>query len=193
MPKTWDPMEDAFTLGWPKLTGRLTAVGERWSGLPVEGKCNRSACVDPASGGGGADTHERTCVTPPWREQLVGLFVHEGELYAWLESRWDDGHELGQGIATERHTLVSVEHGRPLWSQTRIDHHFGQPAASGGFTPLVRTWTLESTDACPGSLAAAGWERPPELVAEVERLRDRLEHTDELRRNPGRPSQKRVE
>jgi hypothetical protein len=186
MPRTWDPMEDALALGWPKLTGRLTAVGEGWNGLMVGGKCNRSACVDPQTGGGGANTHDRTCVTPPWHEQLAGLYTHQGELYAWIVSRWSDGHEAGQGITTERHTLVSVEHGRPVWSQTRVDHRFTQPVASGGFAPVVRTWTLEAIDACPGSLQAAGWERPPALADEEARLRDRLAHADELRKTSAR-------
>lgn len=181
MPRTWDPMEDAFALGWPALTGRLTAVGEEWNGLRVGGKCSRSACVDPVTGGGGPQTHERTCVVPPWRERLAGLLEHEGEHYAWIVSRWSDGHEPGQGIHTERKTLISIDHGRPVWSQTRVDHRFAQPAADGGLAPVVRTWTLESIDGCPGSLAAAGWQRPPELVEEELRLRDRLEHADELR------------
>lgn len=185
MPRTWDPMEDALALGWPKLPGRLTAVGERWSGLPVQGKCARSACVDPQTGGGGAEQHERTCVTSPWQEQLAGLYEHRGELYAWISSRWSDGHEAGQGIHTERHTLVSVEHGRPVWSQTVVDHRFAQPVASGGFAPVVRTWTLEAIDGCPGSLHAAGWERPPALADEEARLRDRLAHADELRKSSG--------
>lgn len=186
MPRTWDPMEDAFALGWPQLTGRLTAVGEHWNGMRVGGKCSRSACVDPESGGGGPEVHDLSCVVPPWHERLAGLFEHEGERYAWIVSEWSDGHGVGQGIHTERRTLVSVDHGRPLWSQTRMDHRFAQPLAEGGFGPVVRTWTLESIDACPGSLAAAGWPRPPELAAEETRLRDRLEHTDELRRSPPR-------
>jgi hypothetical protein len=181
MPRTWDPMEDALALGWPRLPGRLTAVGERWNGLPVQGKCARSACVDPLTGGGGSDQHDRTCVTAPWHEQLAGLFEHQGELYAWIVSRWSDGHGVAQGIDTLRHTLVSVEHGRPVWSRTRIDHRFAQPVASGGFAPVVRTWTLEAIDACPGSLHAAGWERPDALADEETRLRDRLAHADELR------------
>lgn len=185
MPRTWDPMEDALALGWPQLPGRLTAVGESWNGLPVQGKCARSACVDPQTGGGGPENHERTCVTAPWHEQLAGLFEVRGELYAWIVSRWSDGHGVGQGINTLRRTLVSVEHGRPVWSQTRIDHRFAQPVASGGFAPVVRTWTLEAIDACPGSLHAAGWERPPELADEEARLRERLAGADDLRKSGG--------
>ena len=181
MARTWDPMEDALALGWPRLTGRLTAVGERWNGLPVEGKCARSTCVDPKTGGGGPEQHERTCVTSPWHEQLAGLYELDGELYAWIVSRWSDGHGPGQGISTQRRTLVSVEHGRPVWSQTVVDHRFSQPVSSGGFAPVTRTWTLEAIDACPGSLHAAGWERPGELAAEETRLLDRLAHADELR------------
>lgn len=185
-PRTWDPMDDAMTLGWPGLTGRLTAVGERWNGLPVGGKCSRSACVDPQTGGGGAGNHHRTCVVPPWRETLAGLYTHDGALYAWLHSEWSDGHEPGRGIRTERHTLYSIEHGRPVWSQTRVDHRFGQPKAEGGMAPVVRTWTLEAADACPGSLAAAGWERPPGMAERELELRDRLANIDEIRRNPSR-------
>lgn len=183
MPRTWDPMEDALALGWPELTGRLTAVGESWNGLPVEGKCARSACVDPQTGGGGADQHDRTCVTAPWHEHLAGLFEVQGELYAWIVSRWSDGHGAGLGISTVRQTLVSVEHGRPVWSRTKIDHRFPQPVATGGFAPVVRTWTLEAIDACPGSLFAAGWERPPELADEEAELRERLANADELRKS----------
>lgn len=185
LPRTWDPMEDALALGWPELTGRLTAVGEQWNGLPVQGKCARSACVDPQTGGGGPEQHDRTCVTTPWHEQLAGLYVLRGELYAWIVSRWSDGHGPGQGISSERRTLVSVEHGRPVWSQTTVDHRFSQPVADGGFAAVTRTWTLEAIDACPGSLATAGWERPPELADEELRLRDRLAHADELRKSSG--------
>jgi hypothetical protein len=181
MPRTWDPMEDALALGWPRLTGRLTAVGERWNGLPVEGKCARSACVDPQGGGGGPEQHDRTCVTAPWHEALAGLYELRGELYAWIVSRWSDGHGPGLGISTERHTLISVEHGRPVWSRTVLDHRFSQPVSNGGFAPVTRTWTLEAIDACPGSLHAAGWQRPSELADEEARLRDRLAHADELR------------
>jgi len=182
MPRTWDPMEDALALGWPRLTGRLTAVGERWHGLPVEGKCARSACVDPQTGGGGQ--HDRTCVTAPWHEQLAGLYELRGELYAWIVSSWSDGHGPGMGISTKRRTLISVEHGRPVWSQTVVDHRFPQPVATGGFAPVTRTWTLEAIDACPGSLHAAGWERPDELAEEETRLLDRLARADELRSSP---------
>ncbi len=199
MPRAWDPMEDALALGWPRLPGRLTAVEERWNGLPVGGRCSRSACVDPWTGEAGPKVHQRPCVTPPWRERLAGLFDHEGELYAWIHSTWSDGnleaaasteHETGgeaMSVVTERYTLVSVDHGRPLWSRTRIDYGFPQPVASGGLAAVVRTWTLESIDACSGSLAAAGWSRTPKLVEEGARLRDRLAHTDELRRTPRRP------
>lgn len=188
MPQTWDPMEDALALAWPRLTGRLTAVGERWTGLLVGGKCSRSPCVDPKTGGGGEDSHELVCVSPPWKQRLAGLFEHDGELYAWVHGSWTDGHASGEGITTESRTLISVEHGRPVWSQTRVDHRFGQPAKGGGFSPVVRTWTLESIDTCPGSLAAAGWERPAEHAETEEFLRDRLAHADELRRTKGTPT-----
>lgn len=187
LPQTWDPMEDAFALGWPKLPGRLVAVGERWNGLRVEGKCNRSACVDPLTGGGGPDNHHRTCVTQDWQESLLGVYEQGGERYAWIHSTWTDGHE-GKGIDTERFTLISVDHGRPLWSQTRVDHRFAQPTADGGFAPVVRTWQLEAIDDCPGALPAAGWASPESLTADVERMRRGLADTDSLRRKGGRRS-----
>ncbi|MCA9712348.1 MAG: hypothetical protein KDK70_41310, partial [Myxococcales bacterium] len=106
--------------------------------------------------------------------------------YAWLYSEWSDGHGPGEGIQTKRQTLLSVTHGRPVWSQTVVDHRFHQPAAEGGSAPVVRTWTLESADGCPGSLAAAGWVRPPGLAEHELELRDALAHTDELRKNTKR-------
>ncbi len=189
MPNTWDPMEDALALGWPGLTGRLTGVGETWNGVRVGGKCNRSACIDPVEG---TQDHELACVTPPWRERLVGVFEHDGQQYAWLRSEWSDGHEPGQGIHTERHTLVSVDHGRPLWSQTVVDHRYNQPLEGRGVGPVVRTWTLESIDDCAGSLSSVGWERPPQLVKEAARLGERLDNADALRRSPKRPQRSAV-
>ncbi|MCX4241120.1 hypothetical protein [Paraliomyxa miuraensis] len=186
MARTWDPMEDALALGWPQLPGRLTAVGEHWSGLRVGGKCSRAACVDPQTGGGGVDAHALTCVVGPWQETLAGLYEHDGELHAWIHSRWSDGHGPGLGISAERKTLISVDHGRPIWSRTRVDHRFAQPLHDGSFGPVVRTWTLEAIDGCPGSLAATGWERPAELVDEETRLRDQLAHADRLRKRTRR-------
>jgi hypothetical protein len=191
LPQTWDPMEDAFALGWPKLPGRLVAVGERWNGLRVEAKCNRAACVDPLTGGGGPDNHERACVTQDWQETLLGIYENEadGERYAWIGSTWTDGHE-GKGIDTQRFTLVSIDHGRPVWSQTVLTHRFSQPIADGGFAPVVRTWQLEAVDDCEGALPAAGWNVPPhiaeELAAEVARMREGLADVDALRRRGGR-------
>lgn len=188
MPRTWDPMEDALALGWPRLTGRLTAVGEKWAGLRVGGKCNRSACVDPKTGGGGEETHDMTCVTAPWEQRLGALFEHEGEHYAWIRGTWTDGHGPGEGIVSDSRVLMSVDHGRPVWAQVVVDHKFGQPAKGGGFTPVVRRWTMESIDTCPGSLAAAGWDRPALLDEKVDELRERLANADELRRSPGETS-----
>lgn len=185
LPQTWDPMEDAFALGWPELPGRIAAVGEQWNGLRVEAKCNRSACVDPKTGGGGPDNHHRTCVTEDWQEELLGIYEHGGERWAWIHSTWTDGHE-GEGIDTERFTLVSVDHGRPAWSSTRIDHPFSQPVAAGGFAPVVRTWVLEAVDDCPGALPDVGWAAPPEISGEVARMRQGLADSDALRRKGGR-------
>lgn len=197
MPKTWDPIEDAFALGWPRLTDRLTATGEHWSGLRVEGKCNRSACIDPLTGAGGPDNHHRACVTMSWRETLAGIYTLGGEPYALVESRWSDGHTdpstargLAEGIWTERRALVSLRHGRPVWAQAIVHH--GLPSelgADGRFTTVERTWTMAAIDACPGSLATVGWERPDDVVQAAAEAVDALARAPELRRNRNRAAE----
>ena len=181
-PRTWDPMEDALALAWPRLPARLTAIDEHWTGLRVEGRCNRSACVDPQTGGGGPDNHGRTCVTMSWDERLAGVFDIGGKRFALVESRWSDGHPEGEGISARRLALVSVDHGRPAWARAVITHPFPQMTADKRMAPVVRTWTLEAVDACPGSFAAAGWQRPDDVVAEHDRALGELANSDELKR-----------
>ncbi|HET6583249.1 MAG TPA: hypothetical protein VFG69_07375 [Nannocystaceae bacterium] len=189
-PRTWDPMEDALTLGWPRLPARMAAVDEHWPGLLVGGRCNRSACVDPKTGGGGEQQHERTCVTMAWDERLAGVYEIGGERLALVESHWSDGQmpieedgvQTKIAITADSVALVSLAHGRPVWARTTIDHPWPQMAADKRMAPIVRTWTLESIDACPGSLAALGWERPEAVVAEHDRAVRELANSDELRR-----------
>ena len=180
MPRTWDPVEDALTLGWPKLTDRLTAVGESWAGLRVEGKCNRSACVDPQSGGGGPDNHHRTCVTMGWQNELAGIYEVGQQRVALIESRWTDGHGPAQagnelGIWTERRVLFSLDHGRPVWAEVKVHHNFAQPTADKRYAPVLRTWVLESIDDCPGSLTDLGWSRPEEITRDLPQLQEALQ------------------
>lgn len=176
-PKTWDPVEDALALAWPRLTDRLTAVGEHWNGLRVEGKCNRTACIDPKTGGGGPEMHDVACVTPAWREELAGIYDIGSQRYALMVATWTDGHaEVGRqgvqpGIWAERWALVSLEHGRPAWVRATIRHGFPAPTADQGFAPVTRTWEAHAIDACPGSLADAGWERPGALTRILEDAR----------------------
>jgi hypothetical protein len=170
LPQTWDPIEDAMTLGWPELTGRLTGIGERWTGHRVAGKCNRAACVDPKTGGGGPENHVRTCVTQDWQNELVGVFEHQGEKLALVRGTWTDGHgpvdaSNTTGIWGERLTLINVEHGRPMWSRHRLHHSFPQPTADKSWAAIDRTWEMHTADACPGSLAAHGWERPADVLS----------------------------
>ncbi|MBL4683305.1 MAG: hypothetical protein JKY37_01855 [Nannocystaceae bacterium] len=172
--RTWDPMEDAFALGWPKLPGRLTAVGEQWNGLRVEAQCSRAACVDPVTGGGGPDNHFRPCVTRPLRETLAGVYEIGGERFALIRSHWDAGHE-GKGISSTRTALISVDHGRPVWSEFVVDHRFAQPTVNGKMEPIVRTWQMTAVDRCPGSLASLGWDRPEQMTDLLDMLREGLE------------------
>jgi hypothetical protein len=189
-PRTWDPMEDALALGWPQLADHPVLVGERWTGGRVEGKCNRSPCVDPHTGGGGEEQHHRACVSMSWSERLAGIYEIADERLALVESHWDDGHE-GLGISTDRITLVSVDHGRPVWSRTVVDHRFPQPAADRTFAPVVRTWVMESVDACPGSLTALGWQPDADVQTELAGLIEQLGNSDELRKRDSKSKRER--
>ena len=154
--RTWDPVEDALALGWPQLPARLVARGETWRGARVEATCNRSACVDPKTGGGGRDNHFRPCATMSWRERLDGIYTLGDEQVAQISSFWSDGHPLGEALWSERSVVVSVEHGRLLHSQTLIHH---------GYSGIEREVRVDAIDGCPGGLVAAGWSPDPALVA----------------------------
>jgi len=145
--RTWDPIEDALALGWPTLPGRLTAVGERWSGGRVESRCNRSACADPITGNGGPEAHDLSCVTMPWRETLEGIYEAEGQRVASIASYWSDGHPHEHGIWSERQALVSVDDGRLLAAEITIHHNRYK---------ITRNLRIEAVDACPGGVPALG-------------------------------------
>jgi hypothetical protein len=162
--RTWDPVEDALALGWPALPDRATRVGEAWRGAKVEARCNRAACVDPETRGGGPEAHMRPCTTMSWRERLVGLHVLGDRTVAQLAGLWSDGNPLDAGLWSERTALVDVEAGRLLRAEVFIHHNF-----SG----IERRVVVDAVDACPGGLVAAGWT-PPAAVIEV---------ADALRRN----------
>jgi hypothetical protein len=183
--QTWDPIEDALALGWPKLTGRLTAVDETWTGLRVEGKCNKSACADPSTGRGGADNPKRTCVTQNFVETLAGVYAIGDERWALVTTTWTDGHgpaDAGNSVGnwSERVALVSLEHGRPAWARAVIHYNFPQQLADG-WGAVERTWEMQSIDECPGSLAAMGWSRGAADVQEALDAADALARSDELR------------
>ena len=179
--RTWDPMEDAFALGWPELPDRLTAVGETWSGMRVEAQCARAGCVDD-NGGGGPQAHHLPCATGPFVEKLVGIYELGGEPFALIHSTWSDGHE-GTGISSERLALVSVQHGRPAWARVTVDHKFMQPTVNRKMEPIVRTWEMTAIDQCPGSLASVGWSRPDEDTERATRLVEQLQSAENLRRH----------
>jgi hypothetical protein len=178
LPRTWDPMDDALALGWPRLPNRPVALGEHWRGARVEGRCNRTACVDPQTYLGGPENHDRPCTTMDWDEHLVGIFEIGGERYAAVESHWNDGHPL---VSAERRVLISVDHGRPVWAKAVIDHRPAQLGDDNTYAPVERSWTMESIDTCPGSLDAAGWKRP-DVVVEAGARAERRFHEEERER-----------
>lgn len=164
--RTWDPVEDALALGWPALTGRLTAVGETWRGAKVESRCNRASCVDPVTRGGGAVAHHRPCTSMSWRERLVGVHRLGGAEIAEIESVWSDDHGVGVGLWSERSAYVDLERGRLLRAEIFIHHTF-----SG----IERHLVIDAVDACPGGLAAAGWDPPARADEAQAELRPALE------------------
>jgi hypothetical protein len=179
LPRTWDPMDDALALGWPRLPARPVALGEHWRGARVEGRCNRTACVDPQTYMGGKDNHDRSCATMGWDEQLVGILEVGDERLAAVESHWSDGHPL---VSAKRRVLISVDHGRPVWAKVVIDHRPPQLGDDNTYAPIERSWTMESIDSCPGSLGAAGWQLPDDVVEASARAKRRFHEEEKERR-----------
>ena len=159
--RTWDPTEDALALAWPQLPARLTARDETWTGARVESRCNRSACIDTDTRGGGPDNHLRPCTTMSWRERLDAILTLEGQQVAVISSFWSDGHPLDQGLWSERTAVVSIDHGRLLHSHTSIHHTY---------TGIERELRVDAVDACPGGLVAFGWRPEPAVLEAREAL-----------------------
>jgi len=177
--RTWDPIEDALALGWPRLPARLVAVGESWRGARVESRCNKSACIDPESGAGGPEAHHLACVTMSWRERLEGVFVVRtpssgSRRFAAISSAWTDGQPMGVGISTERVALVS-ESGRLVASEVVIRH---------GFLGVTRRIRVEAVDACADGLPTldgrASSAEDPALTQALSRAAAELRSPKEL-------------
>jgi hypothetical protein len=161
--RSWDALEDALALGWPWLAPQRIAPGESWAGAPVEGRCNETACLT-SDGVAGARAHERICATPGWRETWVGDAVAGEEVFTAIESTWQDRGDLEEiegGTSTTRRALLSPVHGRLAWARVEVLHRWSQ---------VQREIVIESVDACPGSLRAAGWDAPPEVVEQADRM-----------------------
>lgn len=136
--RSWDPIEDALALGWPKLPGGRVRIGEAWIGASVEGRCHETVCANEQ----GQFEHDRRCRARPWQEQLAGA----GDDVAVIVSRWDDGHALEQiGIVTTRTSLI--HEGRPLWVSASVEHRW-----SG----VSRELELTRIDDCGGASLAVG-------------------------------------
>jgi hypothetical protein len=145
--RSWDPIEDALALGWPKLPGARVRVGESWIGASVEGRCHETVCANEQ----GRFDHDRRCRARPWHEELAG----SGNGVALIVSDWDDGHELDEiGVLTQRNSLI--HEGRPLRVVASIQH---------SWSGVDRTLELTRIDDCSSlSLASADDEA---AVAEV--------------------------
>jgi hypothetical protein len=144
--RSWDPIEDALALGWPKLPGARVRVGESWIGSSVEGRCHETVCANEQ----GRFDHDRRCRARPWHEALAG----SGNGVALIVSDWDDGHDHPIGVLTQRSALI--HEGRPLWVGASIEH---------SWSGVDRTLELSRIDDCSGlSLAGADDEA---AVAEV--------------------------
>ena len=114
------------------------------------------------------------------------MFDNGGERWALISSTWTDGHgppDISNklGIWSQREALISIEHGRPAWARAVVHYNFPQQLAEGGWGPTVRTWVMDSVDACPGSLAAMGWSRAKQDVAAAEDSATALANSDQLR------------
>jgi len=132
--QTWDPLEDALALGWPRLPGAGLWVGQRWQGAAVEGRCHETVCVSPEGQFGTG----LPCRARAWREQLAGV---DGGL-ALIRGDWDDGHDPAQseiGILTSR--VLVIDEGRPLYVRAVIDQRW---------VGVRRELTLERIDDCGG-------------------------------------------
>jgi hypothetical protein len=119
--RSWDPMEDALALAWPRLpdTGRALWVGERWQGMAVEGRCHETVCLDPQASFAAAS--ETECRARPWAEQLAGV---QGGM-ALIQGDWDDGHDPARGeigVLTSR--VAVIDEGRPLYVRAVIEQRW---------------------------------------------------------------------
>jgi len=115
--RSWDPLEDALALGWPRLPGVRTWVGASWPGAAVEGRCHETVCLDPD----GSFGHAIPCRARPWTERLAGA----DEDLALILGDWDDGHDLARaeiGILTSRELVI--DEGRPLYVRAVIEQRW---------------------------------------------------------------------
>ncbi len=138
--RSWDLLEDALALGWPRLPASPLRPGEQWTGDSVSARCHETVCLDEA----GTFDHARACQAMPWHETLAG-FAHDSthdtdpSTITLLRSRWHDDHEDSRVGITATRELALAE-GRLLLARAEIDHRW-----SG----VIRQLELRRVDACP--------------------------------------------
>jgi hypothetical protein len=143
--RSWDPLEDALALGWPRLPGARARVGERWQGAAVEGRCHETVCLDPD----GSFGHTVPCRAPAWTERLAGA---EADL-ALILGEWSDGHDPARpeiGILTSRE--VVIDEGRPLYVRAVIEQRWAG---------VRRELSLVRLDDCGARSLATPADQPP--------------------------------
>lgn len=161
--RSWDALEDALAFGWPWFAVHRIAPGETWAGAAIEGRCNETACLT-SDGAAGLRAHERICATPGWRETLQAEVAAGDEVFVAIESAWRDREDLDEiegGTVSSRRVLFAPRSGRLAWAQVEVLHRWSQ---------VRRKISIESVDACPGSLRAAGWDPASAVIEAAEKL-----------------------
>ncbi len=165
--RSWDPLEDALALGFPRLPTHPVAVGSSWRGARVSGDgstcsareicCNLGACTDlgDPKAAGGRD-RSAPCVLPDWREQVEALPGMDPARELAIVGQWSDRAPGELGASASRRVRWEVGLQRVRSAEFRYVHPF---------LGVVREVRLEAIDRCE-SLEPA--REAPEALARIE-------------------------